>query len=77
MPSKVALAKCENYQRENLPQALAELLALLGGWERFVGMDGGFVGMPGFGASAPAPALYEHFHITPQAVVEAVRSRLD
>ncbi len=47
------------------------------GWERFVGTDGGFVGMPGFGASAPAPALYEHFHITPQAVVEAVRSRLD
>ena len=46
------------------------------GWERFVGIDGGFVGMSSFGASAPAPALYQHFHITPEAVVEAVRARL-
>jgi transketolase len=46
------------------------------GWERFVGADGGFVGMSSFGASAPAPTLFEHFQITPQAVVEAVRARL-
>jgi transketolase len=46
------------------------------GWERYIGMDGGFVGMDGFGASAPAPDLYRHFNITPEAVAEAVRARL-
>ena len=38
--------------------------------------DGGFVGMTGFGASAPIEDLYEHFGITAQAVVEAVKARL-
>ena len=33
----------------------------------------GFVGMSGFGASAPGPALYEHFGITPAAVVRLAR----
>ena len=46
------------------------------GWERFIGSDGAFVGMRGFGASAPAEKLYEHFGITPAAVVEAVTARL-
>jgi transketolase len=46
------------------------------GWERYIGMDGGFVGMTGFGASAPAPDLFRHFNITPDAVAEAVRDRL-
>ncbi|MCR9257580.1 MAG: transketolase [Alphaproteobacteria bacterium] len=45
-------------------------------WDRFIGLDGGFVGMTGFGASAPAAKLYEHFGITAQAVVDAVRERL-
>jgi transketolase len=46
------------------------------GWDRWIGADGGFVGMRSFGASAPAQALYEHFEITPQAVVAAVKARL-
>jgi len=41
------------------------------GWERWLGERGAFVGMTGFGASAPADALYAHFGITPQAVAEA------
>jgi transketolase len=41
------------------------------GWERYIGMGGRFVGMTGFGASAPAEALYKHFGITTEAVVEA------
>ncbi|UIJ72744.1 transketolase [Aurantimonas sp. HBX-1] len=45
------------------------------GWDRFIGRDGIFVGMTGFGASGPAPALYEHFGITAASVVEAVRAR--
>ena len=46
------------------------------GWDRFVGADGAFIGMTGFGASAPAGALYRHFGITAEAVAEAARVRL-
>ena len=47
--------------------------ALRFGWDRWLGADGGFVGMTGFGASGPADALYRHFGITPQAVVALAR----
>jgi len=46
------------------------------GWERYTGDNGGFVGMTGFGASAPAKDLYNHFGITAEAVVDAVRKKL-
>jgi len=46
------------------------------GWDTFIGTDGIFIGMSGFGASAPAPALFAHFGITPEATVEAVKARL-
>ncbi|MDE0255969.1 MAG: transketolase [Rhodospirillaceae bacterium] len=44
------------------------------GWTRWTGEGGGFVGMKSFGASAPAPHLYEHFGITPTALAEAART---
>ena len=50
--------------------------AIQQGWERFIGEDGAFVGMTGFGASAPAEVLYEKFGITTEAVVDAVKARL-
>ncbi len=50
--------------------------AIQQGWERFIGEDGGFVGMTGFGASAPAEVLYEKFGITAEAVVAQVKARL-
>ncbi|MCA3349101.1 MAG: transketolase [Roseomonas sp.] len=46
------------------------------GWEAWLGADGVFIGMAGFGASAPADDLFKHFGITPDAVVQAVRKRL-
>ena len=46
------------------------------GWERWIGLDGGFVGMDGFGASAPAQKLFETFDITAEAVVKAVKARV-
>ncbi|MFN3777445.1 MAG: transketolase [Brevundimonas aurantiaca] len=46
------------------------------GWERFIGEDGAFVGMTGFGASAPAEVLYDKFGVTADAVVAAVKARL-
>ena len=50
--------------------------AIQQGWERFIGEDGAFVGMTGFGASAPAEVLYEKFGITTDAVVAAAKARL-
>ncbi len=46
------------------------------GWERWLGESGLFIGMTGFGASAPHPELYRHFGITPEAICAAVRRRL-
>ncbi|MDB5410275.1 MAG: tkt [Rhodospirillales bacterium] len=46
------------------------------GWDRYVGPGGAVIGMTSFGASAPADDLYEHFRITPAAVVDAVKTRL-
>jgi transketolase len=46
------------------------------GWERFIGEDGVFVGMTGFGASAPFERLYKEFGITGEAVVAAAKAKL-
>jgi transketolase len=45
------------------------------GWERWLGDDGVFIGMTGFGASAPAEALYNHFGLTEAAIVAAVKKK--
>jgi transketolase len=45
--------------------------AIEGEWARWLGDDGEFVGMTGFGASAPAETLYREFGITPEAVAKA------
>jgi transketolase len=58
-----------------LPKVAVEA-AVRFGWDGWIGPDGGFVGMSGFGASAPAPDLYKHFGITSEAVVAAVQARV-
>jgi transketolase len=45
--------------------------AIEGEWARWLGDRGEFVGMSGFGASAPAETLYREFGITPEAVASA------
>jgi transketolase len=52
-----------------------EALARLG-WDRYIGRDGIFIGMSGFGESAPYQKLYEHFGITADAAVAAVKAKL-
>ena len=39
-------------------------------WDRWIGPNGTFIGMTGFGASAPASGLYEHFGITSERVCQ-------
>ena len=46
------------------------------GWGRYIGINGEFVGMRSFGASAPGGQLFEHFGITKDAVVAAVKKTL-
>ena len=46
------------------------------GWDKYIRSHGGFIGMTGFGASAPAGQLFEHFGITAEKVVEEVKVRL-
>jgi transketolase len=46
------------------------------GWDAIIGSAGGFVGMTGFGASAPAKDLYQHFGITAEKIAEAALARL-
>ncbi len=60
----------------NAPVKIAIEAAVRFGWDAVIGPDGDFVGMHSFGASAPAKALYKHFGITAEAVVEAAAKRL-
>ncbi|MGF7162894.1 transketolase [Rhodoligotrophos appendicifer] len=46
------------------------------GWDRWIGENGVFIGMTGFGASAPASDLYPHFGITRDAILTAASSLL-
>ena len=61
----------------NAPIKIAIEAAVRFGWDAVIGQDGAFVGMHGFGASAPAKALYKHFGIAAEAVVETASKRLD
>ena len=67
------------YRAEVLPAGTARVAveaASTFGWERYVGETGTTIGMPGFGASAPAGDLYKHFGITAEAVVAAAKAQL-
>jgi transketolase len=73
-------AQSEDYQNSiigDAPVKIAVEAAIKQGWERFIGSEGKFIGMNGFGASAPAAQLFEHFGITAEAVVEAATDKLE
>ena len=69
-------AQDEGYRASVLGTAprLAVEAAVEMGWSRWTGEGGGFVGMTGFGASAPAGALFEHFGITADAVAAKAKA---
>jgi transketolase len=64
------------YRQEVLPDEVQVRVAIEAGvtlgWERWVGAKGRAIGIDSFGASAPSEALFEHFGVTADAVVEAV-----
>ena len=47
------------------------------GWGKYLGLNGEFVGMKSFGASGPGGQLFEHFGITKEAVINAVKNTLN
>ena len=69
------------YQDEVVPPGIRARVAVEAGarlgWEHYVGLDGEIIGMNRFGASAPAPVLYERFGITTDAVLAAAKRVLD
>ncbi|MBA5777276.1 transketolase [Stappia sp. F7233] len=72
-------AQSEDYKASivgNAPVRIAVETGIRMGWDRFIGTDGIFIGMTGFGASGPYEELYRHFGITREAVVAAARAKL-
>jgi transketolase len=69
------------YRDQVLPPALRARVAVEAaspiGWHRWVGNHGDVVAMEGFGASAPAKDLYEHFGFTGERVAERARAVLE
>ena len=78
MPSTNVFDRQEaGYREDVLPTALPKVAVEAGVtdfWRKYVGTNGAVVGIDTFGESAPAEALYEHFGITVQAIVSAVKS---
>ena len=87
IPTRVVSVPCMDlfeqqspeYQRETIGGMLPKVAVEAGvrfGWDRWIGYDGGFVGMNSFGSSAPYKELYKKFGITAEAVVAEVESRV-
>jgi len=60
----------------NAPIKIGVEAAIRLGWDPVIGTSGTFIGMTGFGASAPYKELYRHFGITTEAIVAAAFSAL-
>jgi transketolase len=79
MPSmELFRAQPEDYRAKVLDKAprVAIEAGIVQCWHEWLGPNGAFVGLSDFGASAPAPKLYEHFGLTAGKTVETVRRLL-
>lgn len=67
-----------DYRESVLPNAVRKRVAIEAGvsdfWRKYVGLDGAVIGIDGFGASAPAEALFPHFGFTVERVVAAAKA---
>ncbi|MBS7540207.1 transketolase [Ancylobacter lacus] len=87
IPTRVVSVPCfelfENQPEETrrqvigtAPVKIAIEAGIRQGWDGLIGSDIAFIGMSGFGASGPAPQVFAHFGITPEAVVETAKAKL-
>jgi len=58
----------------NVTRRVAVELGIRQGWDKYIGRCGAFIGMEGFGASAPIGVLLKHFGITVEKVVAAAKN---
>ena len=75
----ILMAQDEAYINELLGENTVQIAVEAGiaqGWSDLIGRKGTFIGMTGFGASAPAGTLYEQFGITAEAIVAAAQAKL-
>ena len=75
MPSTDVFDRQDAAYRESvLPKAVRKRVAVEAGvtdfWRKYVGLDGAVIGIDTFGASAPAEALFPHFGITVERLIE-------
>jgi len=81
MPSWEMFDEQDDAYRESvLPPTVSARVAVEAGieqgWSRYLGLEGEFVGLSAFGASAPAGQLYEHFGVTAENVVAAAKKSM-
>lgn len=80
MPSTTVFDRQDQAYRDSVLTPGVKRVAIEAGhvdfWRKYVGMEGGVVGMETFGESAKGPDLFEYFGFTPEKVVETVKSVL-
>lgn len=79
MPSVEVFERQDAAYRESvLPKACRKRVAVEAGvtgfWRQYVGLDGAVLGIDTFGASAPAEALFPHFGLTVERLIEVIRA---
>ena len=79
MPSTDVFERQDAAYRESvLPKACRKRVAVEAGvtgfWRQYVGLDGAVVGVDSFGASAPAEALFPHFGITVERLIDVINA---
>jgi transketolase len=71
----------QEYRNSVLPPQVTKRITVEAGiklgWEHYIGLSGKIIGMETFGASAPAPVLYEKFGLTTEKIIEAARELLN
>ena len=72
---KLFAEQSQAYRDEVLPPSVTNRVAVEAGirmsWDRWIGFQGKFVGMTGYGASGPYDQVYKLFGITADAVEKA------
>ena len=87
IPTRVVSMPCTNvfdrqeqsYKASVLPKGVPRVAieaGVTGFWHKYVGLEGGVVGIDTFGESAPAPDLFKHFGFTVENVVNTVKAVL-
>ena len=68
----------EQYREQVLPAACRRRIAIEAGipdyWRKYVGLDGKILGVPSFGESAPGSAVFNHFGINVEGLIQLVQT---